>query len=334
MSETLTQKDIDALLLGGTPAPAIAPERDVVPYSFARPPRVSKDRRATLDAIHARFALTLQAMLSSRLRTPMDVVVESVEQVTFSEFVSSLASPCAAFVFSLGDRVGGQGVLDLGPELGFYLVDRLLGGPGEGAPPARGLTALEQTVVRHVAERTLAALREAWQDQLALVPQLEDFESDPEMLQIANLEDNVLVANLTVRCGGFTGATALGLPMSAIEPFLQERGPARPRGAEARTEAAALRPRVESFLSQARLGVAARLPSVRISARELAKLEPGQVLRTDRALDAEIEVHVNGHLRFLATLGQVRRRVSLRITRTTDAPGPEWPARAPEGRAS
>src|SRR5437870_10928736 len=98
MAETLTQKDIDALLSGGAPAsPDSAPEREVLPYSFARPPRVSKDRRATLDAIHARFALALQALLSSRLRTPIDVVVESVEQVTFAELVAALSSPCAAF---------------------------------------------------------------------------------------------------------------------------------------------------------------------------------------------------------------------------------------------
>lgn len=335
MSETLTQKDLDALLQGSAPAaPTHVPERDVIPYSFARPPRVSKDRRATLEAIHGRFALSLQAFLSSRLRTPMDVVVDSVEQVTFSEFGVSLAAPCAAFVFGLGERVGGQGIVDLGPELAFYLVDRMLGGPGEGDPPDRALTPLEQTVVRGIVERTLVALRDAWQDQFALEPILEDFQSDPEMLQIANPEDNLLVAILTVRCGSFAGGITLGMPMSALEPFLQDRGASRPRGVEARTEAAALRPKVETFLGGARMTLAARLPAARTSARALARLEPGQILGTGHMPEAEIEIHVNGRLRFLGTLGQVRRRLSLRITRTIDAPGPDGLAREPEGRNS
>ena len=129
--ESLTQREIDAILQKSTPVP-LAPvlTDDIVPYNFSRPPRVSKDRRATLESIHAHFALSMQALLSSMLRTPLDVLVGSVEQAMFSEFILSLGTPCASFVFALGDRMGGEGAIDLSTDFAFHLVDRLFGGPG------------------------------------------------------------------------------------------------------------------------------------------------------------------------------------------------------------
>src|SRR5262249_43332676 len=154
-----------------------------------------------------------------RLRTPMDVVVTSVEQVTFSEFVLSLAAPCAAFVFKVDDRHAGQGAIDLGNELAFHLVDRLFGGPGEPSGMTRAITALEQGVVKAMAERMLGLLRDAWQDQLAMTPAVVGFESDREMLQIANREDHVLVACLEVLADELRGLISLCLPMATLETF-------------------------------------------------------------------------------------------------------------------
>jgi flagellar motor switch protein FliM len=334
VTETLSQRDIDALLQGATSAAPLAAAADVVPYNFIRPQRVSKDRRATLEAIYTRFALSLQALLSSRLRTPMDVVISSVEQVVFSEFVLSLGSPCAAFVFKMEDRLGAHGVIDLGARVSFQLVDRLFGGPGEPGDVERPLTSLEQTVVRSLIERALALLRDAWQDQLPMTPEIVAFESNPEMLQIANREDNVLVVNLEVRWGGGGGFVTLCLPMATCEPFLQERTAARPQGREGRGDLAATRPVIEACLQHARLSLSARLPPVWLTTREIVGLKAGQVIETGQPADAPIELHVNDRLRYLASLGQIRRRVGLRVSHMVSAPVAERPGRAREGRVS
>ena len=87
-ADSLTQREIDAILQKTTAVPlAPAVSDDVVPYNFSRPPRVSKDRRANLESIYTRFALSLQALLASLLRAPLDVVVGSVEQAMFSEYI-------------------------------------------------------------------------------------------------------------------------------------------------------------------------------------------------------------------------------------------------------
>jgi flagellar motor switch protein FliM len=76
-SDALTQKDIDQLLKSGPGAAGRSrqPAAEVVSYNFLRPPRIAKDRRVQLESIYARFALSLQSMLSSRLRTPVASIV-------------------------------------------------------------------------------------------------------------------------------------------------------------------------------------------------------------------------------------------------------------------
>lgn len=333
VSDTLTQREIDAILQRTTTVPlAPAVSEEIVPYNFSRPPRVSKERRATLESIHARFALSLQGLLSSLLRTPVDIDASSIEQSMFSEFVLSLGRPCSSFVFAIGDRLGAQGALDLSTDFAFHFVDRLFGGPGDAVELQRSLTPLEQSVVRNFADRTLVLLRDAWAEHLPMAPKVTAFESNPEMLQITSREDNVLVTTLELRSATFQGFMTLCLPMAALETFLQEKGTSRPSARLSEAERLDQRRLSMGGLQHAHISGSARLPQLWLTARQLAELAPGRVLQTSHPVDAPIELHLNGRLRFLGALGQVRRQLGLRIAERIHTPDAERPVRTRQGR--
>jgi flagellar motor switch protein FliM len=260
--------------------------------------------------------VSLQALLSSRLRLPTDVTVGSVEQATFGEFIMSLGNPCASFVFDLGNGTGVQGVLDLGIDLSYQLIDRMFGGPGGGAGGvSRPLTQLERLTLKGVADRILGFLGECWQEHHPLVPAQVGFESMPDALQIANREDAVLVANVEVRAGDFSGLLTVCLPLMALEAFLQEKRGAGPRpGRGNDTERRIARSNLEGSLLVASLPVTARFPLFAMQARDIAGLRVGQVIHTAYALEVPLEVHVNGRRRFLGAPGRVRRAMGVRIT--------------------
>jgi flagellar motor switch protein FliM len=334
-SEALTQKDIDQLLKKAAGGAAVSGKGrkggvDVTPYNFLRPPRISKDRRIQLESIGGRFALSLQSMLSSRLRSPMDVTC-TVEQVTMSEFVLSIANPCAAFVFELGGPEGGQAAIDISTDFSFFMVDRVFGGPGEPANLGRGLTPLERSVVRGFAEKILVLFREAWQDHLPLKPEIVGFESTPDMLQFAAREDNVLVVNLEVRIGEAASLMAMCLPLLALESFLAEKTTGRVPN---RQISSAQRESVEVALRSAAVDLAVRFPPVRLSAREVAGLRVGQIIQTTQSTNGPIELHVNGTPRFLGVLGQYHRMLGLRITQAIGLMPQMTPGRARRGRIS
>ncbi len=331
-NDALSQKGIDQLLGAGAALPGARynPAVEVVPYDFLRPPRISRDRRVQLESIFSRCALSMQSMLSSRLRTPMDVTC-SIEQATFSEYVLSLGNPCAAFVFDLGGAEGGQGVIDLSIDLAFYVIDRVFGGPGEMVPMQRGLTPLECTVSRGVVEKLLGVFREAWADHIPFAPDITGFESNPEMLQIIALEGNVLVVNLAVRAGQLSAVVAMCIPLPALETFLADKGVGR--GPTNRQQATPVqRATVETAVRGSQVDVVARFPMLRLAAREVAGLKIGQIIQTTQPIDGPVELHVNGARRFVGQIGQYRRMLGLRITDAVEAGAGSASPRASRGR--
>lgn len=330
--DALTQKDIDSLLRGAQPAVPVAAAPEAVRYDFLRPPRISKERRATLEGIYGRFAAGLQSFLSSRLRAPTDVTVASVEQATFAEFLLALINPCACFVVDLGDPAGFQGAIDLSSDFSFYLVDRLFGGPGEVRDMRRALTPLERSVVQSVAERILGILRDAWQDHFPLRLDVAGFEASPDALQVVGREASVLVANIDVRSGQYSGLLTICIPLQALEPFLQEKAHGAVVTRRPSAAAPAQRAQLETTVRSARLELSVRFPTIRLPARQVAGLVPGQVIRVGHPVDVPLEVHVNGRRRFLGALGQLRRHLGLKVTHVLPAAAPDEPARAPSGR--
>ncbi len=335
MADALTQKDIDALLKkGDTASPKKRTTVDVIPYNFLRPPRVSRDRQATLETIYNRFALALQGMLSTRLRAGTDVVVSSVEQATFAEFQFSLANPCAAFVFEMQADSGEYAVMDMGTDMAFYLVDKLFGGPGESVNMNRSITTLERLVIQGIAEKTLETLADVWKEHHDFTPVNVTFESVPDALQVASREDNVLVANLEVKSGNFAGWLSVCIPLSSLEGFLQEK-PARSMQARlrgAKEDRERYRADVEATLKLAKLAVSARFPAFALKSTELAALGEGKVILTGHALNVPVEVKVRGRQYARGEIGQADGHIGLRVTEVLDrkkgAPAP----RIPKGR--
>lgn len=320
MADALSQKDIDSILKTGASAVEARPQPvvDAIPYNFRRPPLIHRNRQATLDAVYGRFALSVQALLSSRVRTACDIVVSSVEQATFAEFTFSLANPCAAFVFDLGGDNAGSGVIDLGTDLAYYLVDRLFGGPGESSGIQRPTTPLERLVVKGVTEKILVLLGEAWAEYLVIQPTEILFESTPDAMQAVNREDNVLVSNLEVRAGDFSGWISICIPLLALEDFLQEKAGRSALSARVSKEHHEGRAAIEKTLRTARLPVTVRFPLFTLRARELSALKLGDTIHTKHPLGDPVEALVSGHRRFLGSVGQVHRHIGMQILQTTD----------------
>jgi flagellar motor switch protein FliM len=310
MTDHLTQSEIDSLIRG---TPSAAPVVEALPYNFLQPPRISKEHRIVLQAINERFAVALQSYLSTRLHTPVELTAQSAEQATFGEALQALGSPCAAYVFRVTDTPPLHGYLDLDTELAFHLVDRLFGGAAEAPPPGRPLTPLERTVVGGVVDRALQLYRDAWQDHVAMTPAVEGFETSPDALNITAREDNCLVTHLEFHSGATRAYFTICFPLTVIDGFLGASLRGRRVSASSGGDSGA-RTLVESALQQAGLVLTARFPAVRVSARTLAQLKPGQVLETGHPVDQPIEVYVNGELGYLGAVGQTRRRLGVRIS--------------------
>src|SRR5262249_39060736 len=139
MDRKLSKDEMDALLntpeSGGNSTSHGATETDsakVSVYNFRRPDRFSKAALQSLQVLHDRFCTSAAASFSAHFRTLAEMSVVSMEQANFAEFLGSLPDPSCLSALSMRP-LSGMAVLEIGPDLAFSLIDRLLGGTG-GAP--------------------------------------------------------------------------------------------------------------------------------------------------------------------------------------------------------
>lgn len=319
-SEQLSQGDIDRMMQGSLPERSLRPRNnapDVQVYDFRRPHRVSRERLRTLEAMYGRLVKSLEGWLMGRVRGIVDLKLQSVEQISFGEYALSLPAACNAFLLDVKDRagdaaVGEQGVIDIGRELAYYLVDRLFGGGSEPTILDRAMTPIERLAVRVVAERVMALVQEVWEDHVELELGLSGFESIPEIIQAAAREAPVLVASIDANFAGVSSLVSICLPLSVLEKFFVN-GTGRASTHTPRREPPGQRMVTESALRQTRIDVAARLPDFRLSMRDIAGLTAGSMLSTGIPVDSTVNLYVGNQPRFKSAAGRVGRKLAVRV---------------------
>lgn len=293
---------------------AVRVAAEVKNYDFRRPHRVSKERLLALEAMYERLVKSLEGWLVGRVRTKVELSLSSVEQISFSEFTHSLATPCAAYLFRIQDSGGMKGVLDFGQDFAYFLVDRLFGGAGNPTALARALTPLERMAVRTVADRALILVGEVWQDHIALDLEISGFESMPEILRAESRDDPMLVAHVETVALGVRSHVSVCLPLSVLEKFFSSTGPGQAThmtGSE--KERSRNRVLAEKSLRATQLAVSARMPDFRLSMRELASLKEGSVVSTGIPCDTELQLLISGRPRFRGAPGRVGKRLAVKV---------------------
>ena len=102
MSEVLSQTEIDQLLKsGGSPVPQVQVEDEVIPYDFRLPNRISKTQLRTIRNIHENFAESLSSFLVTKLQAVVNIKVNSVDQIYYSEYVLSVPNPACLYTFQI-----------------------------------------------------------------------------------------------------------------------------------------------------------------------------------------------------------------------------------------
>ncbi|HEY4219232.1 MAG TPA: FliM/FliN family flagellar motor switch protein [Gemmatimonadaceae bacterium] len=317
-SQQLSQNDIDRLMLGDqTERPIVQrPLPDVQIYDFRRPHRVSKDRLRTLEAMYGRLVKSFEGWLMGRVRGVVELRLQSVEQLSFGEYVLSLPTSCNSFLLDIKDKggddaVGEQAVIDIGRELAYFLVDRLFGGGSEATILDRAMTPIERLAVRVVAERVMSLVQEIWEDHVQLELALSGFESIPEIIQAAAREAPVLVTNIYASFAGTSSLVSIALPLSVLEKFFVT-GSAN-SVAHTRREPAGQRQIAEGALRATRVEVAARLPDFRLTMRDIAGLKAGSMLSTGIPIDSDVNLLVGSQPRFKSSAGRVGRKLAVRV---------------------
>lgn len=294
MSKVLSQDEIEALLSvvsdasGNRRAPA--PAESVIKYNFRRPDRVSKDEIQSVFFLHDRYARNIAMSLSAYLRTVITLSVVSVEQFSYSEFLTALTDPTAFYALAIPpfDELG---AIEINPSIAFAMIDRMLGGSGRPATVNRALTEIEQNVVDSAVKLLIEGLGEAWKPVTSLSFNIRGRETRPSMLQVAAPNEIVVMVVFDVKVGDARGTINLCLPTSVVEmagshfarSWLRQRRELTP----------AERGWMDENFGRISIPIVP-LISTRLSASSVLALEIGEIVELPLPVDHPIDVFAGG----------------------------------------
>jgi len=226
MTEVLSQDEINQLL---TAINASKPEsEDIRPpadkrkikiYDFKRPDKFSREQIRTISMIHDVFARLSTTYLTAQLRSIAYVHVASVDQLTYEEFIRSIPTPTTLAIINM-DPLKGNAILEIDPCITFSIIDRLLGGPGEGTKFQHELTDIEASLMEGVIVRLLGNLREAWTQVIDLRPRLGQIDTNPQFAQIVPPTDMVVLVTMEAKVGEVEGMINFCIPYLTVEPII------------------------------------------------------------------------------------------------------------------
>ncbi len=279
-------------------------------YDFQSRQRVGPRHLRRLRALHEGLARDFSMALSTLLRTPADVSLSGVDQLTYSQFVYNIETP-ACFYLLKADPLDDRPMLDIEPSILHPMIDRLLGGGRENEPPlGRPLTEIELCLAARIVRLFLQECHHAWKNVLDLKLDVLQVESNPRLLRVLPADEMVVLIGFELAIGELRGMMRLCLPCRAIERI----------GDKLLAENPAL---INRPLPNSLAAVKVTLAKTQIAAAELVDLRVGDIIATETDANSPTIVSIEGGAKFRAKPGSYQGRKAVRFTEEIENPATE-----------
>ena len=330
--DVLSQAEIDALLAGvmsgDVDADTMKQDSDgkkVKVYDFKRPDKFSKDQIRTLYMLHESFARLLNTYLSTHLRTLVNVDVASVEQLTYQEFVQSMANPSVISVLGV-PPLKGNIILEVGTEIAFAFIDRVFGGDGNTAMKTRVLTEIEDAVMRRFVNTAMTHFKEAWANVATINPFLETTESNPQFTQIVPPSDMVVIVTIQMKVGEIEGMMNICIPYLVLEPIMSKLTTTFwVASSISKDETEGQVALIQAKLEKTLVPFVVEVGQVQISIREFLTLGFGDVLQLGTRVKEDFKCKIGKNTKFMCRPGTSGKKMAVQITEIIEPEGDEEP---------
>lgn len=325
MNEVLSQDEIDQLLQAISTGEAnnadykpMSETRKIKIYDFKRPDKFSKEQIKTVSIMHETFARLTTTSLSAQLRSLVHVHVESVDQLTYEEFIRSIPTPTTLAVVNM-DPLKGNAVLEIDPAITFSIIDRLFGGEGQAGKVSRDLTDIEQAVMEGIIVRILANMREAWTQVIDLRPRLGQIETNPQFAQIVPPSEMVVLVTLSTKIEEEEGMMNFCIPYLTIEPIISKLSSQFWFSSVRRTSTTQYLGTLKEKLSSIDMDIVAEIGSINLPIGDVLSLRVGDVVRLSNVKVGDpLTLSVGDKKKFYCQPGIVGKKMAIQVIEKID----------------
>lgn len=319
MGEVLSQNEIDSLLKALSSGELDVDEmkddkgKQVKNYDFARPVKFSKEHLRTLEIIFEHYGRLLSTNLPVYLRKSVQVEVMSAETVTYSEFSNALSNPVLLGIVNFSPLPGNI-VIELAENLGYAIVDRMLGGTGLPLDKMREFSEIELLILERIYNVGVNLLSEPWASVCNIDARLERIETNSQFAQIISPSEMIALVTLNIRLGEVEGLMNICLPYMTLEPVMDNLNTKNWYASLQEKDEQQYSDTIEALIARAPMPIKAVLGKSAISVNDFLGLQRGDIIRLNTKADEELDVYVGNIKKFTALPGESGDNYAVRIT--------------------
>ena len=318
MGEVLSQSEIDNLLAALSTGELDVDQmqetgdKQVKDYDFKRPAKFSKEHLRTLEIIYEHYGRLLSTNLPVYLRKNIQVSVSSSETVTFSEFTNSLSNPVILGIVDF-QPLNGDIIIELASNLGFAMIDRMLGGQGQPLDKARDFSEIEMIILEKLMVVCMQLMREPWKNVIDINPVMERIETNAQFAQVIAPSDMIAIVTMNVKIGDVEGHMNVCLPFFTLEDVMDKLNTKYWFSTMQKENTENYSESLEAMLKRVDVPVRAVLGKSLVSVNDFINLQLGDVIRLGTGVASEMDVYVGNIKKFTALPGSNGDKYAVRV---------------------
>lgn len=319
MSDVLSQKEIDDLLKAFSSGEIDAEEfkdtgeKQVKNYDFSRPSKFSKEHLRTLEIIFENYGRLLSTHLPGYLRVNVQVEVVNSEAVIYSEFTNALSNPVLLGMIDFSPLEGNI-IIELSNNIGYAMVDRMLGGAGLPLEKLRDFTEIEQVILERIYTVITNLLQDPWENVVKLSPRFSRIETNSQFAQIISPNEMVALITMNLKIGNVEGMMNVCIPYVCVEPVIDKLNTKYWYSTMQDRDEESYKEFIEIAISKARVPVKAVLGKSVISVNDYIHMQRGDIIKLDTKLEDELKIYVGNILKFTALPGASSDSYAVKIS--------------------
>ena len=323
--EALSQSQIDDLLNSLTSGAAGAGEakedaafKEVKEYDFRSPKRLSKEQLKIISGAHKNCAALLSSYLAKILRLNVNVQCSNIEERRYSEL--NHASPDSVISAQVELRfAGGENnviIIDAAKPVAFAIIERLLGGSGDGFGYEREFTEIDILLLEDILKGALSHMRDSWAKYCEADCVLLGPEVSPRPARAISADEAVVILTLDIDIKKTAGTISICIPVACLEEVLKkinsscETNPKQPSDAGDKER----RQLVMQYLSESDLELRCIIGQAQVTLGDVMYLGVGDILQLDKPVDSPVDLGVGDCPWFRGKIGIRRNKKAFQVT--------------------
>lgn len=274
-----------------------------------------------VENLYDGFSRSLATYLTGLLQVFCEIDISKIEERRYQEFSSELND---VSLFGLGTLVPANKdynespmVIQMEPTLGFFMIERVLGGKGTSYQIQRSFTDIEKAILEYFFKKITSFIQDAWNGFMNVKAELSGLETNSHLLQMSAPEDVVVVVEAEVRILDLIAKIHLVMPAVNVEELTSKFGFRYAQQVRKQDEekGAMRRAYITQHLLESEVELRAIIQELQLDTHEILQLQVGDVVPLNKNINSSIEIKIDDMACFQAKIGHTKLRKAVQINK-------------------